>query len=608
MIFRPKFLILLLILCSYEFAAAQVDPKKEDQEQMYRNIEKYSKKRKFTTFLHKLIFEPMTKKKTAKKKRIVIKQTYAPFDCKVIRKINIVTLDPFGFSATDTIERPGGFITKAGNAIHNTTHVLAIKNLLLIKRNTFLDSLRLLESERLIRSQRYIRAVVVRPALVGKDSVDIYIRVLDSWSLIPDFSTSSTVSTFKLTERNFVGTGHEFSNTYRKSLRGSHDAFSSSYTIPNLMNTYIMTKLSYQIDIDDNYSKVLSIERPFYSVYTRWAGGVYLDQQFRNEKRELPLDSQTQINFKYNTQDYWAGLSIPFLKGNTEQNRGTSLIFNTRYLHKKYLEQPPIAYDSLRVFSGEKMYFAGVGISSRNYTQDMNVRKFNIVEDIGSGLFVGFTGGFQRKNGIGRMYYGSRFAYGRYFDFGFLSTNIEYGSFFNKGVPEQTAIAFSSVYFTPLIGKGRWKFRQFVKPELILGQNRLRTNADELTLDGDTGIPGFNNTAISGTKKLLVTFQTQGYSPWNFYGFRVNPFLAYTMGMLGNATNGFSKSRLYSQVGAGIIVSNDYLVLSSFQLSFSFYPTIPGNGDSIIKTNSYKTYDIGLQSFEISRPSIAPYQ
>ena len=142
----------------------------------------------------------------------------------------------------------------------------------------------------------------------------------------------------------------------------------------------------------------------------------------------------------------------------------------------------------------------------------------------------------------------------------------------------------------------------------MIGNKRLATNADELTLDGENGIRGFNATTLFGTKKLLVTFQTQGYSPWNVYGFRLNPFLSYTMGMLGNAKDGFSRSKLYSQIGLGIIVSNDYLVFSSFQFSFSFYPTIPGNGDGVFKTNSFKTYDFTLQNFEVSKPQVVLYQ
>ena len=78
--------------------------------------------------------------------------------------------------------------------------------------------------------------------------------------------------------------------------------------------------------------------------------------------------------------------------------------------------------------------------------------------------------------------------------------------------------------------------------------------------------------------------------------------------MLGQENIDFRGSKVYSQFGAGIIVSNDYLVFHSFQFSFSFYPNVPIDGGQTFQTNSIKTYDLGLQSFEMGKPLIVPYQ
>ena len=163
------------------------------------------------------------------------------------------------------------------------------------------------------------------------------------------------------------------------------------------------------------------------------------------------------------------------------------------------------------------------------------------------------------------------------------------------------------VYFTNLQEIGNWKFRGFIKPQVIIGNDRLDSDNDRLTLNGSTGITGFRSEGLFGTKKLLTTIQIQGYSPWRIIGFRLNPYLSYTAGMLGNKDNGFERSKLYSQIGLGIIISNDYLIFNSFQLSFSFFPNIP-SGNSIFKTNSISTSDFGLQNFEISKPILIDYQ
>lgn len=143
---------------------------------------------------------------------------------------------------------------------------------------------------------------------------------------------------------------------------------------------------------------------------------------------------------------------------------------------------------------------------------------------------------------------------------------------------------------------------------MVLGQNRQPSMGDELTLNDANGIPGFDPIMLYGTKKFTMTFQSQAYSPWNLAGFRLNPYLSYSMGLLTGSGNTFKDSRLYSQIAAGFIISNDYLVFSTFQLSVAFYPTIPGRGENIFKTNGFHTEDFGFHTFELNKPEVVDYR
>ncbi len=605
---KLKWPLIFIIFYNCQLSNAQEILVKKDSAKVYRDIEKYSKKRKFTQFIYKLIFEPVAKQKIRKSSFQKIKRVnYAKFEGKIIRNIKITTLDPFGYSDLDSTQIPKSFLYKSGNALHLKTKNLAILNLLLIRENQPLDSLLVKESERLVRNQRFVSSITSRIELVAKDSVDVSIRVLDSWSLIPDFSSSTSKSNFYLTDKNFLGTGHEFSNSYSKSLTNSQNGFSTSYTIPNIVNTFINTRLSYDIDFDGNYSKSIDVERPFFSPYARWAAGIYLGQ---NLNKSI-LFNENQIpeiqNIKYNFQDYWAGHSYQIFKGNSEYNRATNFIVSARYFNKNFIEKPFLNKDSLTIYDSEKLYLIGLGISSRKFTQDKYIFNFNVTEDIASGFVYNLTTGYQKKYNEYQFYAGARIAIGSYFEFGYLSGNAEYGTFVNAGKTNQSTSSLKLVYFTNIQEIGKWKLRQFIKPQIIIGNNRLDSNSDKLTLNGATGITGFSSETLFGTKKLLVTFQTQTYSPWRVLGFRLNPYLSYTAGMLGNKDIGFQRSKLYSQIGLGVILSNDYLVFSSFQFSFSFYPNIP-DGNSVFKTNSISTSDFGLQGFEISKPVLVDYR
>jgi hypothetical protein len=608
MILKPKYIFFLMIICSYQFSLAQENEKKKDSSKGYRDIEKYSKKRKFTKFVYKLIFEPVTKQKIIKSSFQKIKKpNYQQYEGKIIRDIKITTLDPFGYSDTDSTRVPNDFLAKAGNSLHLKTKNIAIRNLLLIKKNKPLDSLLVRESERLIRNQRYIRSITSNVKLVSEDSVDVFIRVFDSWSSVPDFSISSAKSKFYLTEKNFLGIGHEFSNSYTNSLTSNRNGYSSNYFIPTILNTFITARLNYTIDLDANYVKLISLERPFYSPYARWGAGVSIGQNL-NKILSLNKNQIPEIqNSKYGFHDYWAGHAYQIFKGNSEYSRATNLITSARYFTKKYSEISFIDKDSLNIYTDEKLYLIGFGISSRKFTQDKYIFNFNTIEDIASGFVYNLTTGYQKKYNEYQFYAGARIAIGSYFKFGYLSGNLEYGTFVNNGKTNQSTSSLKLVYFTNLQEIGTWKFRGFIKPQVIIGHNRLDSNADRLTLNGSTGISGFNSETLFGTKKLVTTIQIQGYSPWRLIGFRLNPYLSYSAGMLGNKGSGFNRSKLYSQIGLGIIISNDYLVFNSFQFSFSFFPNIP-DGNSVFKTNSISTSDFGLQNFEISKPVLVDYQ
>jgi hypothetical protein len=102
--------------------------------------------------------------------------------------------------------------------------------------------------------------------------------------------------------------------------------------------------------------------------------------------------------------------------------------------------------------------------------------------------------------------------------------------------------------------------------------------------------------------------QTQSYAPWNLIGFHFGPFLTFSAGMVGDAVKGFKNSKLYSQIGFGVLIKNENLIFNTFQISISFFPLIPGIGQDIFKMNSFSTTDFGFRDFEIGKPAIVMYR
>jgi len=602
---KKTFILFFISVFISAFAFAQETPAKKDSTKIYKDIESFSKRNKFNAFMYRLIFKPITiiskplvQKKVYKK---LIQKPYSTFQGKIIRKINIVTLDPFGYSATDTSAVSQNKLTKIGNDLHIKTQIVAIRSLLLIRENEPFNSYYVKESERLIRNQKFVHDVsfYVVSAGVKKDSVDIFIRELDIWSIFAAGSISPANINVDITDRNFLGFGHEFQNVFSRNISNGISAFNTNYFIPNIKTTYINSKFHFGIDGYGNIRKSLAFNRPFYSPYAKWAAGVSFTSQVKKDSLKFNL-LYGPLNYKLNTQDFWAGKAIQIFTGSTEEEQATNLIFTIGYLRVRYYEKPTDIKDPLHIYSSQDFYLAGIGISTRKYVQDTYIFKYGTIEDVPVGKVFELTGGYQLRNKSWRPYFGMRFSIGNYNEWGYLSTNIEYGSFFRASHPEQGVVTASINYFTGLFEIGKWKFRQFVKPQITIGINRF--SYDSLTLNSGYGIEGFSSTGLSGTNRLLFMLQTQSYAPGNIIGFHFGPFLVCSVGMLGDAFSGFKNRKLYSQIGFGVLIKNENLVFNTFQISISFYPVIPGNGQNIIKTNSFSTTDFGFRDFEIGKP------
>jgi len=595
----------IFIIC--QDAMAQPTSNNQDSSNVYRDIESYAKKSKLTHFMYDLIFKPIPTPNSTHRLPKLPQGSYRAFEGKIIRNINIVTLDPFGYSVNDTVFTPQNFLFSAGDLLHIKTRRTTVTNILLIRQNEPFDSLRVKESERLIRAQNYVSEVKFFIVPLGKsnDSVDLYIRQRDNWSIIPGGATSTGSTSIALTENNFLGLGHGFQNQYTWNYSNGKKAWVTNYSIPNIQNTYISAVLHYNIDENDNFGKSLTIDRPFYSPLARWAAGSIIAQQFAVDTFADAQMIHVPRNLEFNTLDNWAGRAVKPFTGNSEDARTTDAIAAGRYLRVRYLEKPEVFLDPFGRYSNEDLYLCGLGISRRKYFKDNYIYNFGVVEDVPVGKMLGITGGYQLRNTVGRAYAGARLSFGDYIDWGYLSATMEYGTFFHGGNLEQEAFSASANYFSALFKIGNWHFRQFIKPQLTLGINRFPY--DTLTINNENGIRGFSG-AVGGTKKIVLTVQTQSYAPWNVFGFRLGPFLNCSLGMLGNAQTGFKGSHVYSQLGIGALIKNEYLVATDFQLSVSFYPSIPGTGYNVLKLDSFGTSDIGFTDFVFGKPAIAAFQ
>ena len=603
------FLFFFICVISWE-GKGQTIEKKADSISIYQDINDLSKRNKFSRFVYKLIFresalkaENLIPSKPKKEEKIVKKHQ----EGKIIRNITIETLDPFGFSVTDEKKLPKRKLENFGNSVHIKTKEITIRNIMLFKKNDKLDAKLLLESERLIRSQRYIREVKIVPVDIpkNKDSIDIKIRVLDSWTLIPTGSLSSSESSAKLTERNILGFGHLISGNIKNRFDTRERAVYAQYSINNIKDTYFRFDLDYANEFNNDSKRSININRPFYSVIAKNAGGFYFENSLRTEQFPV-LDTISLQNVSYDFQEYWYGRAFKINSKSNPERYFTNLILALTYNQKVFGRMPEATLDPSNYFSNEKNWIGMIGVSKQKFYQDTFVFNYNITEDIPYGENIALIIGHQEKNSNSRMYTGLSVSYGKKYSFGYASGFAEWGSFYDAGFTEQTTFRLGLNYFSPLINLGSWRFRQFIKPTYVWGNNRDESFKDRLIFFEEDGLPGFNS-RLNGTQKWTLSFQTQSYIPGSWYGFRFSPYLNMTLGSLANEKALFS-SKVYSKFSIGALINNDFLVFNSFQISFSYYPTIPFEGDGINKFNSLENTNLSLYDFQLSKPAYIRYE
>jgi hypothetical protein len=140
----------------------------------------------------------------------------------------------------------------------------------------------------------------------------------------------------------------------------------------------------------------------------------------------------------------------------------------------------------------------------------------------------------------------------------------------------------------------------------VYGLNRK--SGESININDRNGIRGFEDPTLMGTNKFLVTIQSQLYLPYSILGFRFAPFLYCSLGMLGNETSPFYENRIYQGYGIGLLIKNELLTTSTFQVSIGIYPYIRSAGNSLFLYNPVKSYNLGFRDFDIQKPGIVGYE
>ncbi len=577
---------------------------------------KVAKKSKVTYWLFSNIYEMPSNDKIIKDDEVILvpKDITYKYQGKIIRKIIVKSLNPFGTDVEDTLIKRRGQLEDIGNAISFSTRTWVIRNLLLFKTGERLDALSIRESERLLRKQDYIRDArifIPNKNKLTNDSVDIIVVVQERFALNASFYSNTNQGEIQLYQNNFFGTGNKIRQGGKLDYNKLNlSSYNGEFKNVNIYKTYIDASLFYDIN---QYRKTQGflIDRTFFSPLTKWAGS--LSRVMTQEKfyYDQLSNKQIPVNIRYNTTDIWLGRSIPLSNGNDEAFRSSSLVIAGRFSNTRFIQRDTTNLAPIINLNNKIFYLGSIGFSSRRYYKDRKLFRFGNTEDIPEGRSFSFVGGFLDEGRVPFYYTGIKFSSGQHIEnFGYLAGSIEYGTFYSKYIAQRGVLTIDGSYFSDLWKlQTKWSMRQFIYAKMTNGLNREANELVNLNGSSNDGLYGFQSNLVGGRNKFILKFESIIYTPFNYAGTNIAAIVFAGFGMVSNPIASYVSDRtIYQAYGLGFLIRKENLVVNTIKLSIGFYPNIPFNSGNDYRFNPYSISQFNLRDFDVSKPQLATYR
>jgi hypothetical protein len=199
-----------------------------------------------------------------------------------IGKVVIRALDVFDTSRPDE----NTWLFRSANRLHINTRESTIADRLLFREGDVYQGRLLEETERLLRDTRYLYDAAVRPVRYADGVVDVEVVTRDVWTLNPGVSFGrkggESTSGFEIEELNLFGRGSQINLKRKNEVDRTIDTI--RYIDRQLGSTWWALELEHS-NFSDGGAQRLSLERPFYALDTRRAGGVSLYDTDRIDTR-----------------------------------------------------------------------------------------------------------------------------------------------------------------------------------------------------------------------------------------------------------------------------------------------------------------------------------
>ena len=166
---------------------------------------------------------------------------------------------------------------RLANKVHVNTRPAVIRQQLLFRTGETFSGRVLAESERILRGNTYIQEATISPVHVEGGVVNLQVETVDVWTLnvAASFARKGGENSagFGFKEANLLGTGILIGAGYKAGV--DRDSIRVTFRDQQLGTSWIGLSAIYALH-SDGYTRMLRVDRPFFSFESKRAGGIFL--------------------------------------------------------------------------------------------------------------------------------------------------------------------------------------------------------------------------------------------------------------------------------------------------------------------------------------------
>ena len=398
------------------------------------------------------------------------------------------------------------------NRVHVRTHESAIASVLLFQVGDQFSGRQLDESARTLRNRGYLAAATVEPRAydAATNSVEVEVRVRDSWTLAPDVRLSRSGGknkyTIGISDSNMLGTGKKVTALHSSNVDRNETQL--GYTDANLRGSRVTLNIS-GADTTDGHRREFEAERPFYSLDTRWAlGGAMLDQQRVDKMYDLGHEID---EFRHDVKllSLTGGVSAGVVG-----NRARRWVFGVASNEDTFLPTAAIPVPLLLPQDRKLVYpWIGWQLLVDDYREMSELNDIGRTEDVSLGWNVSATLGFAKR----------RFGSDR--DATLFDTQVQKG--WETGGPGRllllaaeasTRLERDESRNTQVSVTARYFQRNFEKNLFSVSLSALVTERidleNQVLLGGDNGLRGYPLRYQAGERRAILNVEQRFFTNW----------------------------------------------------------------------------------------------